>query len=246
MKSFIRLFLFMFCFTIEVHVRAETESLLIEIPENCRTTKGTCALKAVGGTQNITISGIRIEMAKGASVIVSESQMSYLTGDVMLFAEKQIALKTKYAEVLIGPGQLLLTTHNQNEKLYPIQGDIQIKPLGQAQWTQGLLGAQYVISAVSEKGYAEMDFPESAPFAMVATKWSQISSLSKSEFLKNVKNYKQSVGKASAYIAHQFQLISERQIASHKEYLKRKAEEKKKQEAENKILRDMFREKNYM
>lgn len=222
-------------------------SSLVEEPEHCLSKNvRPCAIKNIlSKPYQVQLENVEVSLSSQGILWVDVDSVRLVRGESLLTVKKTQAFETAYAKVEIHEGIALVRIFDSMEiDLIDGAGKMWIKGDDSAQ--DMTPGFHWSVGGIGRRGIASIEVPQSSVFKSVVKAWAALNFAPKSEFYEKVEEFRKRLVTAVVQSSELNQNLA-RKMVEVDETAKRNAARKQEQiEAENKLLRGLYRRKNNM
>lgn len=229
---------FMFC--IDVHVKADAlkECWGKEIP---------CAVQASQNKRVITAQDLRVTL--GANALLEhrdEKTIQLIGGDFYVETSKSVIFGSPDAKVWCeGEScKALFSRSAESLNIKSLEGRWLVERKGEKSLYTVPAGLQVTIGEVTSSGQAEMEFPQSLPWAPTVKEWVGLYPGTMSELKPSLTKFREVWKSAVESVSQTHQQAASRTIASFEHSQAKERARIEAREREDLHLREMFRDKN--
>lgn len=256
MKSVAKILILILVFSVEVSVRATTtqEQIqpenLIQFPEGCWQKSERCAIENKTN-KVLTWPEKKVNLFLSTnSVVAKKTEQKFLlvSGRLYVQCKQAVEVKTSFLVVDCPEGsEFLIEQEKQQTKVTALNANLKLEAKGPSKEVILLQPGMLIeVGPVAKMGYSTVSFPRSVPLPWLILTWASAFDGGKDLLREKIATllpvWKEQVESISSYNA----LVYNREVASHEEQLRQEQERRKKVEAENKKMRDLFKKKNYL
>lgn len=237
------------------HVGAKKNSAKpIEYPEFCLKNRLLpCALKGQQKRTSLQLDDVKVVLSKSASIVwLSDSSFQVISGDVWIQQDQagdHVLIKTEYGSLRSsGDLNVFLRKSEYALEIYPIFNEVRVYPLGLSDQKGLLLPAGYrsQLSAVNESGVAQYEIPVATNLKGFIEAWAPLFDGAPMDLTANLRKFK-NLWLNAVHDGGDWQMdLAQREIASEKKRQEHLADLRRKRLEEEKYLRKLFRQKNYL
>ncbi len=265
-----RFLLFLAAFTLEVRVRAETHaakheqahespiradkspapsltsiSSVLEQPDQCWKAEGPCALRtSQQGRADLQIGQSEMVLDEKTTILrVDKSDLRFVSGRLWIKAKASLKVLTEFGEIEVGPGEAWLERDSEKVLVSSAGSEIKILPRGSRAEILIEPGLENWIGKVGLNGEARIGLPSPIPLKSHLQRWAKLFRGSKAEFESQAQAFHEVWQRAAQGVAVVHQELYERKVAGLQAEEARRNGEKRRAEARNRELRDMFRKR---
>jgi hypothetical protein len=240
---FIRLFLFLLVFTLEVKVKAE--GVVLQQPENClATADASCAV------QTDSENSLELQLDKGKVVLdrettvirVNNHEVRLVSGTLWLrpAPHQKLVVKTEYGEAR-SENEFWVSREAGRMTISAILKDVEMLGKGSSEVLVVPSGLENSIGRVTKEGRASVGIPTPIQPAIHLARWARLYKGTKPAFEKEVAAFKATWLEAKGEAVDMHQALYERKLANLENAANEKAKSRQKAEARNRELREHFR-----
>lgn len=229
-------------FFIDVRVRAEDSHKETE----CWGKQIPCAVQATDHKREFKNGDFIFVLAAGSLAQQRDQKTIQLVdGDFYIEIDKPMLFNTPYASVTCASVcKALVSRQISGLTVKALEGDWTVQRLGEKRvYTLGA-GLQISIGEVETSGMAQMDFPQSLPWASTVKEWSKLYVGSAELFKSDVTQFRRDWKTAVESAAKVHEEVAARAVASFGEGVAKEQARRKAVEKEDAALRELFRRKN--
>ncbi|MGZ3723693.1 MAG: hypothetical protein ACXVA9_12210 [Bdellovibrionales bacterium] len=226
-------------FFLDVHVKAETVS-------ECWGKTIPCPVQASASKKVISAGNIKVSIGPhGLLEQRDEKTIQLVSGEFYVETAKPVVFKTPYAKVWCdGECKALFNRETDKLDVKSLEGRWLVQRNGE-KTTYAVPEAQQIsISEVTEDGRAEMEFPQSLPWAPTVKKWGALYPGTLDELKPTLVKFRETWKQAVESVSEMHSQAASRTIASYENSQAKERARKAAQEREDQRLRAIFREKN--
>lgn len=247
-------------FAINVRVKAVS----ISSPHNCHLTAGSgqgvynpprpqlsgpyspCAFYTENNIEHLKTPSANLSLVRGASVVSDPlNKIKLIRGLVHVKANAATTLSTLYGELKWSDGEILVEAVDSLVKFTNLSSsDFRYHPRGEISDHELPIGFSTYFSKITQSGVAETGYPHPAEIESLIKSWSKVySRTEKSRFTKDIKDFMVFWHAATQLVGPWYLDTIKREIAAEEAETARKARLKAMRDAENNMLREMFRKR---
>lgn len=247
----LRIALFLFAFSLEVRVKAEsiqlpeTESVLQE-PKDCLLASVACALRTKRAEKyRLEFEGATVTLDQLTTVIREKSgTIRLVEGTVRVESERtRVSIKSEFGEAIVERGEAWVRRDREKAYVTAVKGEAELRPRGSDEVLIVEAGFENWVSRVNDKGRAETGIPIALSLRDHLDRWARLFDGNKREFKEEADRFVDTWREATERAAALHKAVLERTVASAQEDRARKAEGRRKSEAADHELRALFRRK---
>jgi hypothetical protein len=168
-----------------------------------------------------------------------------LSGEALLSSRNaEIEFKSVFGMSILAPNsRLILVRESAGLKLTVLEGRVDVKPRGASDWQSLATGLTALMSAVDTTGTASLSQPIPAPLEITLKSWARLTDMKAKDYAGSVQKFSMSWRKVSYEMSEMHSRLYRRKLAAVEQKASALAELALKKESEQKIMRDLFREK---
>jgi hypothetical protein len=232
-------------FTVEVHVRAE----LLAEPKDClKENIQPCAILNLGQTEVITLNSSEMRLLDRTAIkIINTKKIEILTGQMLFSTESEAEVRSLYGNLKIKNGRVLMSANNHEIQFTALKGNLTYLPRGSHKSGKLQTGFTDSMARVSTDGVSPSGYARPAVLLPLLKAWAQFfykpeRSIYESQVLEFKTPWQWAVKMTGDWHLE----TAKRQLASLEAERLKKAKEAYEREAENRMLRDMFKRRNFL
>ena len=251
-----RLAFFILAFTIEIRVRAETAPVnsirlplaraLLEQPEGCWSeSASTCAIRTNRGEKaNLEMAGSKLTLDEKTAIIrLSPNEFRLVSGQVWIKSTESLSVKTEFGAVAVESGEFWIDRNSDRVRVGAIRGTARLAPRGSSEQIEVGSGLENWLGRVVKNGESRRGIPVAIDFRSHLERWARLFSGTRQEFHDDAQAFHEEWKAATAAAAEIHKAVFERKVASLRAEHQRSEAAKRKVEARNDELIEMFRKK---
>ena len=230
-----------FLFCVDVHVKAQ--GLLAE---DCWNKDGQCAVQAGASRRVMSNSTLRIVLAPQALLERRDpGTIQLVRGEFYVESSTAVKLQTPFAKVwCIDECKALFTRAANGLEVKSLAGQWRVERLGEPTIYALAAGLQLVFGEVSDQGMAQMEFPQSLPWAPTLKQWAALYPDKMSVWKGEVQQFRQVWRDAGEAVSVLHQSAANQAVAAHEKEVTMARQKRLAQLHEDEGLRELFRSKN--
>jgi len=242
-RAIARLALFILIFSLEIRVRAA-----IEEPALCWKSAegGACAVR--------TAPGERLELALGSGrlvldgsttlVRVKKGELKLLSGQVWARVDAPLTVGSEFGKLSIDHGEFWVSRARDRVTGSAVSGVLKMSPRGGGEELEIPPGLENWLGKVQlGTRRAHTGVPMAIPFGQHLSRWARLYTGGRAQFAKEAEAFHETWRQATAEAAGLHQELHARKMASIKEQQSKEAAARRKVEARNRELIEMFKRK---
>jgi hypothetical protein len=237
MKIWLRLFLFLMAFQVEVRVKAG----LLQSPENCVASQGVCAVKAVKGPFHLQTEKLILHATAG-SVLEKEAPTlwNFVKGDLWVEKANGVRFQTVFGAIQAEHGQYWILSEGDRIWVRNMSADLQVT-LRDGRTLSPPAGFQFWIAGVNTKNESGYGMIQPIRLKEHIPLWWSLFQGDKKAFAERVAHYRDNWGDLVESSSRIYKTQALRRIAS-EDSRKQAVETKKRQaELERQRIRELYR-----
>lgn len=229
-------------FCVDVHVRAD------EVRATCFGHQVPCAVQAEGERQVLQAETLNIAMNPHALLEQRASNVIELVnGHFLISAAKPVKFQTPYGRAWCEDEcKALFEREDKKLTIKSLGGSWRLTRTGDEQVYAVPPGLQVSIGEVAPGGSAQMEIPQSLPWASTVRDWAALYPGDVKEFKSELAEFRGLWHRAVEMASHMQYQFAKREIASVENERAAELARQKAREREDESLRRLFREKNYL
>lgn len=254
------LLIFICCFS-EVHVMAEVPSPAInekpkglQFPEGCLNRQlKPCALKSTVASWRLQLGSVQVVLKENATIIWKDTdEVQVVSGDVWASAEqgKDVEIHSEFGhfQAVVNGLNVFIKKDSQTMEIYPLSEGVLVFPLGAATKAGHLLPVGYrsYLAGVGTDGVARYEIPVAANLKGLIQDWAPLFDGTPQQLSGFLSGYRESWVNAVNAGSFLHLDLAEREIASDRQRQEQRALRLKAQQEEERHLKQLFRQKNYL
>lgn len=209
------LFLFLFFFQAEVHVRAAGD--VLQTPEACLMRHGSCAIHVVGQAYHYIKNGVNIHASSGSTVVRNSSNnWNFVTGVVWVEEGEGLEFQSVYGKFKTEFGQYWLIDQKDRLLVRNMSADLKIT-LRDGKVLELPEGFEFWISGLNSKGVSEYGVIKPIEMKSHIALWGSIYNGNKKAFRKELMRLKDRWGDLPEKSGQIYRALVDRQVASDQE-----------------------------
>lgn len=247
MRSTLQILSLLLLIFIDVRVGAR-QSEVVESPENCLQKSSDCLLKVNSKHWGYETEDLRLWLERGSAVLrINANHWRVLGGSIWLQCKAKIRVDTILGEVNCHEASELIVEKNQSSvSVKTIRGVALVQAKKSSEWLKVPEAYETELRWPMASGHVEVSFPRAFHWDTTLAKMGLLNQGSKKQFIDQVHELRPLWREASLVSGEIAQYQAEREIANHIEEVERMKQLRQKSESENKKLRELFRQKNYL
>lgn len=249
MSEIVKVFvlLFVFCADIQVHAGGGAHSK--PTPNEGSKSQpelGDAALLVEKRTV-LSLGSSQLVVSRGGLLRREGAMVQLIRGSFYFDGTADQVFKTPFVTIRCADGscRMLIERARESVEIKNLSGNIILQRNGEAQNYFLPTATQVSIGAVTMRGFADMEFPQSLPWSETARKWADLFPGSVKEFKSELEEFRPIWREAVEAISHLHLERANREIASADRAAEDAAARAAQVEKENAKLRQMFRRKNH-
>jgi hypothetical protein len=190
--------------------------------------------------------GAHVILEPGSLLENREGEAIHLVKGHFFVELKDAALvKTPFATMACAAQacQALIRRSENSVSVKALKGEFMVRRLGDKQHYSLMAGAQIAVSAVTDRGVSDMDFPQALPWDSTVKEWSKFFPGTMKEFKPALVQFREDWKQAVEKLSGLHQTYAARTIASHEQAVAAELARRAAEERENAKFRQLFREK---
>ncbi|WII71120.1 hypothetical protein QJS83_11675 [Bdellovibrio sp. 22V] len=241
MRKWIRLFIFLMAFQMEVRVRASADYM--EQPASCMKSKETCAVQALKSGFHLLQDSLKLHATAGSTLVrLSAQQWRLVSGALWMEEGPGVEVETLHAKMKATHGEYWVLWKKDQVIVRNMTANLQVV-LRDGKTLQVPEGFEFWIGAINSKNKTEYGMLQPVDMKEQLPLWSHLYRGSKEEFIKEVVHLRENWGDLAERSAVLYKAVAEREIASVQEKQRLQAEKVQRQEAERRRVQELYREK---
>ncbi len=224
-----RFFILYFCFTVQIQVRAASDS------------------HAKQNTQSYSFGRSRVRLGVDALIEKRKDHAAHLVrGDALAHLQGEDVLQTAYAYVRCQGEECQVLVRRERDRVTfgALEGVLLVHRLGENKDYVLPTAMQVVVGPVTSQGFADMDFPQSLPWDDTVKIWARLFSGNVKEFKSTLAEFREVWHESVEAVSHLHEEHAQRMIASYYKSVAEQQSHLKAQEREDEELRKLFRQKS--
>lgn len=253
MKS-LRLFLFVFVFTVDVRVLAKTVQLpearsLLQEPAGCLNTVSTSAESCAVGTRawekgTLSLGDSTVVLDRSTAILrLAPNEIRLVSGQIWLKAKSAFEVRTEFGSMKVEPGEYWFDRDREKVRVGVIQGLARLYPRGAKEVLEVTPGLENWLGKVGESGEAQRGIPVAIQFKSHLERWARLYTGSRKDFEEDARAFHEVWLSASEYASEVHKTLFESKVASLRAEHERMEAARRRSEARTRELIRMFREK---
>ncbi len=230
---------------VRIHASSDSHSAL-----KCDFATAPCVVEGVGRRTDLTDNQLELEVSISAGSVIQirkNRDWVLIVGEAYLSTKKSAIVASPFGKFeCYGACAALASREPKSIKLSVLEGDWRITRLGEASEYQVSEGAEVQLSVVGTDGKAGLSFPQSSSWDAVVELWARLYRGDLPEFSKAVRAYRAAWAVATESISQLHLDYALRNIANQESEWQALQAKRRAQERENRRLRQIFRQKNYL
>jgi len=244
--SWIRATILILCFCGEVHVRADTT----HAPSaGCWGKTIPCAEQSLDHQRRV-LRADGLTLTLGAESILqqrTESSIQLVRGLFYVETSKTVQFQTPFARLsCLGSCEALLRREPDQVVIKSLRGEWIVMRTGEDKRYAVVAGMQVQVGEIGEDGKAQMEFPQSLPWAETIREWGQLFPGKLDQFKVKLGEFHPIWQAAVGTVSDLHQTTVNRELASYDRGQARQKARELSRAAEDESLRSLFRQKNYV
>lgn len=250
----LRLFLFVFIFTVDVRVLAETVRLpetrsLMQEPSGCLKDVSASIPSCAIGTgarekATLTFGDSVITLDRSTAILrLAQNEIRLVAGQVWIKSKSTFDVRTEFGTIKVGPGEYWLDRDREKVRVGVIQGAAKLFPRGSEEVLEVTPGLENWLGKVGDKGEARRGIPVVINFKFHIERWARLYSGSLKDFEEEVRAFHEIWLPASQFASELHKTLFERKVTHLRAEHEKAEEAKRRTEARTRELLRMFREK---
>ncbi len=242
MKAFVRIFLFILAFQVEVRVKASAEILMQ--PENCIQLKSECTIKVKNEKLHIESEAIQMHMYPETVLTKNTSKdWNFIKGKLWVEQANGVSFKTVFGEVKATTGEYWIVSEGSDKVwIKNITSDVSVT-LRDGKVVQPPDGFEFWISGLNSKNQSEYGMINPIDIKQYVKLWYPLFKGDKESFKERVIVLKDAWGDLASKSSAIYKGVILRREASIAEEKQREIDKKMQLENEKKRILEIFRSK---
>lgn len=249
----LRVFLFLFIFTVEVTVQAARVTLPtakdpVQEPVHCLQTSDICAIKTPSASKFQLAVGAGDVVMDANSIVVRQSShvVKLIQGTIWVKASEGMTVATAYGDVVSEGGEFWVRTEGDKVYVSSVASFLKLACVDKKTVLRLEEGEENWISGVGLKGQSTTGIPKAIALEEHLYRWARLYSGSKTQFETDVKNFHSRWSRQLASVADYHKQLAEARLKVLEEEAARRAQAKAQEEARSQELRALFRRKQFL
>ncbi len=249
----LRLFLFVFMFTVDIRVIAATVRLpesrsLLQEPAECLRSSESAVSCAVGTREHekasLEIGDAKIVLDRSTAVVrLHEDEIRLVTGQIWVKAKSAFSVRTEFGLIKVEPGEYWFDRDRDKVRVAVVRGLARLHPRGAADELEVTAGLENWLGRVDGSGEARRGIPVAIDFKAHLERWARLYPGSVKDFQEEAQVFRKVWLSASQLASEIHQALFERKVASLRAAHEKEEEARRRYEARTRELLRMFREK---
>lgn len=244
-RAFARAGLFVLVFSIDIRLRAEVQE-----PPSCWRGKGACAVRTADGERlPLSLEGGQVVLDGATTLLrVKTGELRLLAGQAWFRVQGPVSVGSEFGEIFAEEGEFWLSRTSERMTVSAVSGSLKMKP----RQGEGLAEEELEIPQGLENWVGRVKFgtqraqtgvPTAIPFQAHLSRWARLYRGGRAQFIKEAEAFHDMWLRATEEAAGVHQELFERKMASLREKQERDSEARKKVEARNHELIEMFKKR---
>lgn len=243
MKNVFRLFLFLAAFQMEVRVRAAGD--VIQQPESCLRGSEACVVRSTEKPFYIAKDGVKLSAPAQATLErIENSKWRLVSGSVWVAKGQKVTIESVYAEVRSQNGQFWVIEKDNRLWVRNLSADLSVQ-LRDGKVLALPAGFEFWIAGINTKAQSEFGVLQTIDLKDHIKSWAALYPGSTEQFKKDVQEFKENWKTLAAQGGSLYQDMANRKIASIHQAKRLEAQNKQREAAEKKRLKDLYFERTF-
>ncbi len=237
---------FFFCADVQVHAGGKkSEDAHAKSQEKKISELGDKPLLAEK-RETVGLSGSTLVLGRGGLVRREGKFVQLIRGSFYFDGSSEVAFKTPFATLRCGGGDCRMLIERKREEvvIQNLRGNIILHRVGEPQEYLLPTATQVTVGAVTAAGFADMEFPQSLPWAVTARDWAALFPGTVKEFKTELETFRPVWQESVEAISHLHLKRAGLEIAAAEKAARDTAASAAQVEKEDAKLRQLFRQKN--
>lgn len=253
MKS-LRLFLFVFVFTVDVRVLAKTVQIpeardLLQEPAGCLKSAPMATESCAVGTRawekgTLSFGDSTVVLDRSTAILLlGANEIRLVSGQIWLKSKSVFEVRTEFGSMKVEPGEYWFDRDRERVRVGVIQGTARLYPRGAQDVLEVTPGLENWLGKVDASGEAQRGIPVVIQFKPHLQRWARLYAGTLKDFEKDVRDFHEVWLAASEYASEIHKALFERKVASLRAEHEKLEAARRRTEARTRELLRMFREK---